>query len=276
MDWNSPAPSSHPRARRRLVHLPAGLLIVMIRINLEPPACGFDDGRIICAVMFRDRPNSVGTGAGEPTMCRQMLILGVAWLGMGFSAELRSEANQAPSGRARRSSARQWAQEPTSLRMSKAIVCSSIDGYESYKKQPGAALTSDEKLLVYYRPLGYKTAFVDGTYQAHFTQDGQVRKRGEKAILREKKKLLDCTAKEDLPPENLFLRNSVSLKGLPPGEYDFTIILHDEIAQGPPTTQVVRFRIVPADVVADPPKDESKGKESSRGERTPKDADDES
>jgi hypothetical protein len=209
-------------------------------------------------------------------MCRHMLILGVAWLGMGFSVELRSEASQAPSRRAGRSSGRQWAQETTSLRMTKAIVCSSIDGYESYKKRTGAALTSDEKLLVYYRPLDYKTAFVDGSYQAHFTQDGQVRKRGEKAILRGKKKLLDCTAKGDLPPENLFLRNTVSLKGLPPGEYDFTIILHDEIAQGAPISQVVRFRIVPADVVVDSPKDESKGKESSRGERTPKDADDES
>jgi hypothetical protein len=146
--------------------------------------------------------------------------------------------------------------------MSKAVVCTSIDGYESYKKLPGAALTSDEKLLVYYEPIDYKTAFVDDSYQAHFTQDGQVRKHGEKAILREKLKLLDCTAKGELPPQNLFLRNTVSLKGLTPGEYDFTIILHDEIAKGPPVTQVVRFRIVPANVAGGSPRDDFEDKDN--------------
>ncbi len=141
--------------------------------------------------------------------------------------------------------------------MTKGVVCLSIDGYELYKKRPKATLTSEEKLLVYYRPLNFKIAFVDGKYQAHFTQDGQIRKRGEKAVLREKRKLLDSTAKEDYPPENLYLRNSVSLKGLKPGDYDFTIILHDELAKTPPVTQVVKFRIVPPDnVTADTPKEE--------------------
>ena len=40
---------------------------------------------------------------------------------------------------------------------------SAIDGYEDYKPLPGAAQTSDEKLLVYYRPLRYKSEFVDGS-----------------------------------------------------------------------------------------------------------------
>jgi hypothetical protein len=44
------------------------------------------------------------------------------------------------------------------------------------------------------------------------------------------------------------MKNSISLKGLPPGEFDLTIILHDEIAKGPPAKQVIRFRVIPADV----------------------------
>jgi hypothetical protein len=147
--------------------------------------------------------------------------------------------------------------------MSTAVVCKSIDGFESYKKLPGAELTSDEKLLIYYRPLGFKTAMVDGRYHVHFVQDGQIRKRGEKKVLREKLKMLDSSDKSEFPPQTLFLRNTVSLKGLAPGEYDFTIILHDEISKAPAVSQVVRFRIVPADVVADPPK----------AEPAPKDAD---
>jgi len=203
-------------------------------------------------------------------MCKHVLILGVAWLGLGLSVDPSSDENQAVSRPANQTSVKQPAQRSNSLRMSTAVVCTSIDGYESYKKLPGAALTSDEKLLIYYRPLAYKTAFVDGSYQAHFIQDGQIRKRGEKAILRQKLKVLDCTAKGELPPQNLFLRNTVSLKGLAPGEYDFIIILHDEIAKGPAVTQVVRFRIVPADVAGETPQ-----KESSQGERAPKDADNE-
>jgi hypothetical protein len=195
-------------------------------------------------------------------MCKHLLILGVAWLALELSVDASSDKNQAPYRRAGRTSASQPAHERTSLRMSRAVVCTSIDGYESYKKLPGAALTSDEKLLVYYRPIDYQTAFVDGSFQAHFTQDGQIRKHGEKAILREKLKLLDCTAKGDLPPEALFLRNTVSLKGLTPGEYDFTIILHDEIAKSPPATQVVRFRIVPANVAGGSSQDESKSDDS--------------
>lgn len=132
------------------------------------------------------------------------------------------------------------------LKMSPGIVCRSIDGYEAYEPLPDAALTSDEKLLVYYRPAGYKTALVDGLYQAHFTQDGQIRKRGEKAVLREKKKLLDYKPKNQYPPQNIYLRNTISLKGLPTGDYDLTIILRDEIAKCPAATQVVRFRVIPA------------------------------
>jgi hypothetical protein len=130
--------------------------------------------------------------------------------------------------------------------MSPGVVCSSIDGYEVYERLPGAAMTSDEKLLVYYRPAGYKSVVVDGQYQAHFTQDAQIRKRGEKAILREKRKLLEYKPRNPYPPTFVYLRNTISLKGLPPGDYDLTIILRDEVASGPPATQVVQFRVIPA------------------------------
>jgi hypothetical protein len=130
--------------------------------------------------------------------------------------------------------------------MSGAVVCSSIEGFESYEPLAGAALTSDEKLLIYYRPFGYKTALVDGKYQAHLIQDGEIHKRGQKAVLRRKQKLLDYKPRSDSPPDNLWVRNSISLKGLPPGDYDLNIILHDEVAKDAAATQLVKFRIVPA------------------------------
>jgi hypothetical protein len=132
--------------------------------------------------------------------------------------------------------------------MSEAIVCRSIEGYEDYEPLPGATLTADEKLLLYFKPINYRSELVNGYYQAHFTQDGEIRKRGAKAAVRQKLKVLDYTTpKMERPPELIYLRNTISLKGLEPGEYDFVIILRDEVGKVPPARQVVRFRVVLAD-----------------------------
>ncbi len=128
--------------------------------------------------------------------------------------------------------------------MSKAVICSSIDGYERFKLLPGAAQTAEEKLLVYYRPLYYKTIQEDDFYVAHLTQEGQIRRKGEKTVLLSKKNLLDYEAKSRQPLGPISLRNSVSLKGLAPGEYEYDIILRDEFEPGPPIIQSVRFRVI--------------------------------
>ena len=115
--------------------------------------------------------------------------------------------------------------KPIRLRMTPAVACRSIDGYEQYEILPAAALTAEEKLLVYYRPLDYKTLQEDDFFKAHLTQDGQVRRRGEKTVLLRKKSLLDYEPKSRQPLGPICLRNSFSLKGLPPGDYEYDIIL---------------------------------------------------
>jgi hypothetical protein len=191
-------------------------------------------------------------------MRRPRTIAGVVWLVL--SSTLGFDAGGCPAALLSdeppddsRSSPRE------SLRMSEAVVCRSIEGYEDYEPLPGAALTSEEKLLVYYRPHGYETVLVKGSYQVHFTSDFQIRRRGEKAVLRQKLKM-DYTARSRQPPQLIFLRNTIDLKGLKPGEYDLTIILHDQIAKDPTATQVVRFRVIPVDdprkkAERDPPRD---------------------
>ena len=47
-----------------------------------------------------------------------------------------------------------------------------------------------------------------------------------------------------MPPEQIFIKNSFSLKGLPPGEYEYDIILRDENDPGSTVTQSVKFRVV--------------------------------
>jgi hypothetical protein len=51
--------------------------------------------------------------------------------------------------------------------------------------------------------------------------------------------------RNEQPPRNLYMKNAISLKGLTPGDYDLTIVLHDEVAKGPPANQVIRFRVIP-------------------------------
>jgi len=133
----------------------------------------------------------------------------------------------------------------TGLRMTPGIVCRSIAGYDDYEPLPEAAQTAEEKLLVYFCPLGHRIEQVDDLYQAHLVPDFQIRKRGEKAILRQKLKFYEYKPKSKEPPRSIYMKNVIALKGLPPGDYDLTIILHDEIAKGPPATQVVKFRIIP-------------------------------
>jgi hypothetical protein len=182
-----------------------------------------------------------------PQMPSSFVTARVACVVVALSAGLAAGREPQDTPQQSRSDGSRAAPEET-LSMSKAVVCASdsIKGYENYQELPGAALTSDEKLHVYYRPLGYQTSYTDGFYEAHFTQDAEIHRRGEKAVLRQKKRLLEYHPKVRQPPAQVFLRNEISLKDLPPGDYDLNIILYDEIAKGSPATQLVQFKVIPA------------------------------
>ena len=116
--------------------------------------------------------------------------------------------------------------------MDPGVVCKSIDGYEKYQRLQGAAQTSDEKLLVYVRPLGFKSEKVDGAYQAHLAADCEVRKREPRPSSSRKRKSTNTNPAPNSPRKIVYLKNAFSIKGLAPGNYDLTMILHDEIAKG--------------------------------------------
>jgi hypothetical protein len=179
------------------------------------------------------------------TMRENVLILRALWLGLSLSMVPMTDGRSRASGGETQDSTEKPSARKTSLRMSPGVVCRSIDGYEEYEPLPGAAQTSEEKLLVYLRPLGFKTEMVDGAFQAHLVPDFQIRKRGQKAVLREKKKMFEYKPTAPAPPQLIYLKSQISLKGLPPGEYDLTIILHDEVAEGSTATQIVKFKVIP-------------------------------
>ena len=138
---------------------------------------------------------------------------------------------------------RLWAEEPA-LTMTLPVACKTIMGFESYEELPGAALTTEDKLLVYYRPLGYKIETTQtGGYRAHLVQEARVRRRGEKAVIWSKP-ILDFEAKKQEPLGPIYLSNTIGMKKLKSGDYDLDIILHDKLADAT-VTQILRFQVVP-------------------------------
>jgi hypothetical protein len=187
------------------------------------------------------------------------------WLGLSFSLIALADAPARPD----QDPSEQTIPRSTTLRLSTGVVCRTINGYADYDPLPGAAQTSEEKLLVYIRPLGFATEFVDGSYQAHLVPDFQIRKRGQKLVLREKKTAFEYKPVSHEPPRLLYLKLQVSLKGLSPGDYNLNIIVHDEISHGPPASQVIKFRVIPtaelpstAGTDADPARPEKPGQPS--------------
>ena len=145
------------------------------------------------------------------------------------------------------------------LDMSKAVACKRVDGYEQFVPLPDAALTSEDKLLVYYRPLNFKVDPVEKPkpghrYRARFGQDGRIRRKGEKTVVMKKDNILEYDPSFETPSERLYLINTVGLKGLPPGEYEYDIVLRDELDEGSTATQSLPFTIVPLPKIDPAPK----------------------
>jgi hypothetical protein len=136
---------------------------------------------------------------------------------------------------------------PPALATAPAVACLSIKGFEDYEPLPDAALTADEKLIVYYRPLHYRVEHGKKADHIHLFQDGQVRRRGKAPVLRAKSRLLDYEWTGNTPGWQVYLKNEVSLKGLAPGEYEYDIILHDALAPDDAVArQSLPFRVIPA------------------------------
>jgi hypothetical protein len=177
----------------------------------------------------------------------------------GKAAKKAPEAGKAPKKKSDRGKSSRKTSD-TDLSMEPGIVCKSIDGYDSYEPLPGAAQTADEKLLIYIRADGFKTEKAKGAYEGHLGADFEIRRRDAKAILLQKKKILDYKPRGSQGRFRVFLKGAISLKGLNPGDYDLTIILHDENDKGSSTSQVIKFKVIPPDDLSKKQGDETAGK----------------
>ncbi len=133
-----------------------------------------------------------------------------------------------------------------SFGFSAPVACKEVRGYEDYDTLPDAALTRDEKLIVYFIPRHFKSEPKGKKYRVHFTQDGRVRRRGQKAVIWSLPKALEYKDEFDGPPQSVFLTNKLALKALPPGDYDYEIILRDAVGHSTAATRTLPFTILPS------------------------------
>jgi hypothetical protein len=136
--------------------------------------------------------------------------------------------------------------KPDGLNMTKPVLCLKVHGFASFEPLPDATLTADDKMMVYYEPSGYKIEKTKDGYRASFAQDGRIRKKGSKDAIWKKEKMIEYEPKSMTPPYRIFMRSDLSIKGLPPGDYELDLVLHDQLAKDASTTRTVAFKVVPA------------------------------
>lgn len=152
------------------------------------------------------------------------------------------------------------ADDPPGLRMSKPVACAKVHGFADFEPLPGASLTADDKLTVYYEPSGYTIEKTKDGFRALFSQDGRIRKKGGKDALWQKAPMFEYEAKNSVPPYRVYMRSDFALKGLPPGDYELDLTLHDRLAKATRVMKTVAFKVVP-------PKAEPKAAEEPAEER---------
>jgi hypothetical protein len=130
------------------------------------------------------------------------------------------------------------------LAMTDPVACRKIKGYEDYEPLDEPSIAPDEKLLIYTRVSGHSSRFLKGKYQVHLVQDVNIRKKGQKAVLWGRKKVVDFLGESDDEPRRLYLGTTLGLKGLKPGDYEAELILRDEFATKQMATQRLAFQVV--------------------------------
>ncbi len=134
------------------------------------------------------------------------------------------------------------AKEP--LGMSQPVACVKIHGFANFEALPDSKLTPDDKLMIYYEPNGHTIERTKTGFRALLSEDGRLRKKGSKDAIWKKEKMFVYEAANTFPPYQIYLKTDVSLKGLPPGDYEIDLTLHDDLAKPDATiTKSVGFTI---------------------------------
>lgn len=117
-------------------------------------------------------------------------------------------------------------QNRSELGVDKFTLCSNILGYGQYVAIPENKVKEGSKVYFYYEPVNLFTNKKDGVYGIWFTQDIIVKGQDGSEILNSKD-ALNFNYQTVSPVLDVFATNSLDLGKLPPGIYQFVIVLND-------------------------------------------------
>ena len=121
--------------------------------------------------------------------------------------------------------------------------CRNIMNYGTYIPYQAAEFPVGSTIKVYYEPALWFTNVANGNYEFWLTQDLRLEDASGQ-VLFEKQKLVDLHFNTVKPVLDVYMTNEFGLGKLPPGEYVYTITLHDEITGQQAETRR-SFTIVP-------------------------------
>jgi hypothetical protein len=132
------------------------------------------------------------------------------------------------------------------LSLTTAIACETIEGYGRYSPLAAPAVCRDQKLLIYYEPVGYAIGREGQKYHIHLSQDTRIRRRGETTVLFHGKDIVDYDVTTPGPPHPVYIQYWTGVDRLKPGGYELDIILRDRIGAERVASQTLFFQVLPS------------------------------
>lgn len=107
-------------------------------------------------------------------------------------------------------------------------LCTNIIGFGQYVGAPSNQVKAGSEIFFYYEPVNVFTNRKDGIYHVWYTQDMIVHTAdGEE--LYSGKEILNFNYQTTSPVLDLYATNSLELGDLPPGNYQFKVVIHDKL-----------------------------------------------
>lgn len=115
------------------------------------------------------------------------------------------------------------------LGISKFTLCSNVLGFGQYVPIANNQVKAGSKVYFYYEPLNLFTNRKDGIYAIWFTQD-MILKSEDGTELLNSKDALNFNYQAVSPVMDIFATNSLDLGKLPPGIYQFIVVIKDKFS----------------------------------------------
>ncbi|MBN2143936.1 MAG: hypothetical protein JW774_04855 [Candidatus Aureabacteria bacterium] len=122
-------------------------------------------------------------------------------------------------------------------------LCTNIIGYGQYVAAPDNKVKAGSEIYFYYEPVNLFTNRLNQSYQIWYTQDMIILSQDGKELYRASD-ALNFNYQSLAPVMDIYASNTLNLKEVPPGIYQFQAVIHDKLKKRDATYSFV-FEVVP-------------------------------